>query len=337
MKFVDSYVAEVGRHLPEKSRADIEKEIHSMIEDSLEDESRAKGLPVDEDMEVEVLKRLGPPEKMATSYLPARYLIGPDLFPHFLTTLRIVIAVLTVVAAIGFGVSLARSQPTLPEAIAQGISSLLNGLIYAVGIVVVIFAIIQLSTPGLKLNSAEWDPRKLKAVPDTEKISLPEQIIEIFLSVLAITVFNLYPDWIGISSLVNGQWVHVPVLTDAFLRLVPWFSLLWALDIGHNVWLASKGRWEPALRWAQIALNLGGIALLGFLLFGPAFISINSADAARLGWSLDAGQIEMVTSSIYLAVRIAMGVTVAITALNTLKLLYNLTLRGRIPVLDARA
>jgi hypothetical protein len=46
MNLIELYTREVGRNLPEKMRADIEKEIRSLIEDSLEDESqksRARG------------------------------------------------------------------------------------------------------------------------------------------------------------------------------------------------------------------------------------------------------------------------------------------------------
>ena len=58
MEIIDAYVSAVGRHLPEKQRADIEREIHSMIEDTLEDESTRLGRPGDEELLSEVLKRL---------------------------------------------------------------------------------------------------------------------------------------------------------------------------------------------------------------------------------------------------------------------------------------
>ena len=35
MKLIDRYIAEVGRHLPRKQRADIEAEIRSTLEDIL--------------------------------------------------------------------------------------------------------------------------------------------------------------------------------------------------------------------------------------------------------------------------------------------------------------
>ena len=40
MNMIDQYIFEVGENLPEKLRADLEKEIRSLIEDTLEERSR---------------------------------------------------------------------------------------------------------------------------------------------------------------------------------------------------------------------------------------------------------------------------------------------------------
>lgn len=84
MELIDLYVKEVGRHLPQKAREDIEKGIRSMIMDALDDRSKAEGRPIDDAMVESVLDRLGPPEEMSASYVPPRYLIGPRLYPHFM-------------------------------------------------------------------------------------------------------------------------------------------------------------------------------------------------------------------------------------------------------------
>ena len=48
MELIDRYVAEVGRQLPEKMRADIENEMRSTLEDMVEDRSQKTGRPVDQ-------------------------------------------------------------------------------------------------------------------------------------------------------------------------------------------------------------------------------------------------------------------------------------------------
>ena len=63
----------------------------------LEDRSRKAGRPVDEAMTLELLKEYGPPDKVAATYDPHPYLIGPRLYPFFIRVLKIVLSVLTIV------------------------------------------------------------------------------------------------------------------------------------------------------------------------------------------------------------------------------------------------
>ena len=112
MKLIDRYVREIGRKLPQKSRSDIEKEIRSALEDMLEDRSKKESRAVDEEMTVQVLKEYGKPEKVAASYLPERYLIGPQLFPTFWMVAQIVFVVLTALALVGLGFNLVRGEAT---------------------------------------------------------------------------------------------------------------------------------------------------------------------------------------------------------------------------------
>ena len=109
MNLIDAYMQEVGRNLPVKNREDIEKEIRTLVEDMLDDASNAAGRAPDEAMVVDVLKKLGSPEKVAASYAPARYLVGPAYFPIFLLVMKIVATVMLVLSAIGMGVELGQA------------------------------------------------------------------------------------------------------------------------------------------------------------------------------------------------------------------------------------
>jgi hypothetical protein len=102
---IDTYVSEVGRRLPRKTRTDIEAEIRSILQDMLDERSQKTGKPVDEEMTLEVLKSYGDPEKVAATYQGERYLIGPRLYPIFMMVLRIVLLVTGILAAIGLGVA----------------------------------------------------------------------------------------------------------------------------------------------------------------------------------------------------------------------------------------
>ena len=103
MKLIDLYVVEVGRRLPRQQRADIEAELRSTLEDSVDDMAREQGKTPDEALAAEVLRRYGSPEKTAASYLPPRYLIGPELFPAYAKVVVIVAGAVILALAVAFG------------------------------------------------------------------------------------------------------------------------------------------------------------------------------------------------------------------------------------------
>ncbi len=334
MDYKSLYAQEVGRRLPEAMRADIEKEIISMIEDALEDESKAQGRKPDEAMLIEVLKRLGSPEKMAAAYLPPRYLIGPELFPYFLTTIRIVASITTLVVAILFGLSLGtavQSSASIPEIVIRGISTVIDALFRGMAVVVLIFAIIQWARPEIKLHSTEWDPRKLKAEPDTSRVNIPGSLMSIVFSIMAIIILNFYPQWVGLTTLLNGQWVHVPILTAAFFQYLPFLTIIWVLEALQKVWLVSAGRWTNSLRWSEVAIHLLNIAALFVLLVGPDFVRVDEASFTKLGWTLPPETIQALTNSLNMSIHLALGIVIALLCLETVKQLYKLLLKNRLP------
>ena len=101
---IDRYLAAVSENLPAKQRNDTVTEIRSLIQDALDDRSKAEGRPPDDEMMAEVLKQFGSPEKIVAPYLPEKYLIGPRLFTPFITVVRIVLPIIAVLSLVGFWV-----------------------------------------------------------------------------------------------------------------------------------------------------------------------------------------------------------------------------------------
>lgn len=335
MELIELYVNEVGRHLPEKMRADIQKEIRSSIEDTLEDMSRAQGRPVDEAMVVEALKNLGSPEKVAASYLPPQYLIGPELFPHFMNTLKVFIPIILILTALGMGVSLGAASPAaadMVQALIQAFGRLINAAISVVGTVVIIFALIQWLNPDIRLQKKEWDPRKMKAEPDPERVKVAEPIGEIIFTVIALVVFNLYPQWIGPASYHNGQWVTAPVLTAAFFQYLPWLNVVWALQIGMDAFLLSQGRWTAVTRWIAIAVSVFTIGIGVRMLAGPAIVALDPEALSKLGWGFSSRDaFRTASEGLATGIRILIGIVVALEVVDIVKHLYKLLLHGQLP------
>ena len=280
MNLIDRYVAEIGKHLPRKNRADMEAEIRSTLEDMLEERRQTQG-EFDDQMVIELLQEYGAPREVAESYIGPRYLIGPRVFPIFELVTKIVVAVLIGVALAGLGLSLARSSLTGPEVlktIGESALGLLGGLITAFGNIVLVFAILERVLPAKEFEEEEkWNPAELASEPDPDRVKFGEQIFELFFLALFLIVFNLYPGIIGIGFFNENDWVFIsPILTDAFFSYLPWINVLFLLQIGFNIYLLRQGTWNLPTRIMNILLELGSITLAIAMLRGPDLVALSA-------------------------------------------------------------
>ncbi len=207
MELIDRYTTAIGKRLPAKNRADIEREIRSILQDMLEDRSQKAGRPVDDALVSEVLKEYGAPDRVAATYLSERSLIGPRLYPIFLTVIKIVATVLSVLALFGLGIALGNNSLGWSDGLritAQHMQEYIQGLIAALGIVILVFAFLERVLPesdvkSLKDEDQNWDPADLLKEPDTNAVALWELIVEIVAAFAGLVLFNFYPQIIGFT------------------------------------------------------------------------------------------------------------------------------------------
>ncbi|HSB01059.1 MAG TPA: hypothetical protein VLE49_10445, partial [Anaerolineales bacterium] len=285
MNLIDKYIAEVGKHLPRRNRADIEAEIRSTLEDMLEERKQAQGT-LDDAALIELLKEYGAPRKVAESYVGPRYLVGPRMYPFFEMVTRIVFIVLIAVTILGLGVGLAKSSLTGPEflkTVGDSVLSLLGGLMSAFGNIVLVFVILERVLPKTDFEKEweDWDPKELASEPDPARLSLGEQIATIFFMVLFLVILNLYPNLIGIGFFSEGHWTFItPVLTKTFFSYLPWINILILLQIGFHLYLLRQGSWNIVSRIANIVLELAQMALALVMLRGPALVAMTPGQFA---------------------------------------------------------
>jgi hypothetical protein len=295
MNLIDTYVSEVGRHLPQKNRADIEAEIRSTIEDILEERSRKFGKPADDELTYAVLKEYGSPEHVAASYLPERYLIGPRLYPIFLVVIRIVLIVIGVLALIGLGIALGQTvgnARNVFEIVVKAVAEYGASAMSVLGNVVLIFALLEwaLYRAGEKIEvkgftkEKEWDPRSLTRLSPPDRVKRGETIAEIVFSFAAIVIFNFYPQLVGFTPSLNsvvesGNWqavTFIPILSEAFFRYVPFLTTVWGLTIMLDIVLLRQGFWNTLTRWFSVGLKLVGIGIAAGMLAGPSLVAITT-------------------------------------------------------------
>jgi len=264
---IERYLAAVSEILPAKQREETVKEIRSLIQDALDDRSKTEEREPDEKMMTEVLKQFGPPEKIVAPYLPEKYLIGPRLFPAFITVVKITLPIIAVLSMIGFWVGAnLTSQITGVELITDLIKSLGNAfsaVVVAFGNIVIIFAILQWFVPEFRLPAKEeaWDPHSLKVISEPDKIKRGELITEIVFIFAGLILFNFYLDRVGIYNNTNGVWSFTPILTSAFNAYIPWLNLLWILTIILDALLLRRGTWQVGTRLFAILVSVFNIGI----------------------------------------------------------------------------
>jgi hypothetical protein len=332
MNLIDNYIAEVGKHLPRRNRADIEAEIRSTLEDMLEERKQAQGV-MDDAAIIALLKEYGAPRKVAESYVGPRYLIGPRMYPLFEMVTRIVAAVLFGVMLLVLVIGLIGSNLSGSEflkTIGNSILGLLNGLIIAFGNIVLVFAILERVLPktDFEKEMEDWDPAELasESESDSEVIGPGEQIVGTFFLILILIAFNLYPEWIGVGFFDEGKWVIIaPLLSEAFSRYLPWINILIVLHIGFNVHLLRHGSWNIASRIANIVLELAGLALAVIMLLGPSLVGMTPE---KLAGTPLADVAELFAKGANLLPILILTIVIIISSIEVIQAIYRL-LKGK--------
>ena len=285
-------------------------------------------------MAVELLKEYGAPNKVAASYLPPRYLIGPQLYPTFITVLKIVLTVVVVLVLIQFGLSLARAGQSLQDVgmiFVELLGNLTSGVMQVFGTLVLVFAIIQFTSPNLKVPDAEWDPRKLKPVDLYEKQVKPVDLaLELVFSVVFILLFNLYIDRVGVYFFQEENWLFLPVLTQTFYTYIPALTVMWALTAVKDLWVLRDNRWTTATRWFAVGLTLLNMGITLAMLLGEPIVALSlEAQATMVSMGVPADTVALFEQGIALSVRLVLAIILIGSGVDLVKSLYELIRKPR--------
>ncbi|MBE0682054.1 MAG: hypothetical protein IH589_09065 [Anaerolineales bacterium] len=331
MKLIDRYVTEVGRHLPLiKGRKDIENELRSTLEDMLEDRAQKAGRASDEAMEIELLKEYGAPQKVAETYNPNPYLIGPRVFPFFVFILKIVFGAVTLGLTIATAIQIMSQSPMstmeLFSMIGKSILNIISACIAAFGNIALVFALIERFAPAADFkmdDKKEWDPASLLKEPEPEDVKIWEPILAIVFTFIAISILNFNRHLIGIYYLDGSEWKVVPLLSEAFFRWLPLMNIGWIAEILLNGMLLRTGRWQVSTRLFSVGIKIFQIAIIALLLSGPSILAITS-ESLMAGGIADADSAKTLSTLALQGIRIVLGLAIFGTVVDIIKSLYKL-------------
>jgi HAAS domain-containing protein len=274
MEIIDRYVHEVGEHLPENMRADVEAELHSLLMDALEERARTASRPADPELATRVVREFGPPQEVARRYAPeAEYLIGPRLFPAYKRGMMFLVIIFASLFLASFVLSILATVQNpekgfVPSPLFGGGVDLLKSLLFNSALITLAFAIVERVWTRQKAAGKDWDPSKLLAIASPERISLIGGVIQVYMIIVVAALFNFYPQWVGFLVVYRGISVH-SILLPEFSRHLPALNVFFAAVFAYNLWMLRAGRRTPATRWGELALGLIWAGVLALMIVGP--------------------------------------------------------------------
>lgn len=278
----ERYLAAALRGIPQRQKADVERELRSSIGDAIDD--RVGAGEERESAERAVLEGMGDPARLATGITGKPvYLIGPELFPAYRQLLTVLLGIIVPLAGIAVGVVEIATGGTIGNAIVEGGGTALNVAVHLAFWVTLIFALVErfdvakesAQSTG-ELGLGKWSVDRLPELPST-RISISETIGEVISSVIGI-VFLLVLRGLTWTDPETGQQVSIlaPELTDFWL---PFLVVVLLIVIGFRIVLYLLGRWTMAMAVANTVIDLAfaipGVYLaLNGLLVNPAFAEV---------------------------------------------------------------
>jgi hypothetical protein len=299
MSLMNRYVAEVGRHLPEKDRSDIEAEVRSMIEDMLEERGHHPK-SADDKAIAETLEQLGDPRLLAFKYAPPkRYLIGPDWYEGYLKVLqRVLFTAVPIFAVVTFVLTLTQNPLDFVNAAGEAVGGAFNVGVQILFWVTLVFVFLERSDEKPddihKPGAQTWTVSQLPEFSRTRQISIAETVINIA-AILFVLIWIALPFTI---ARLEGNPAPVPFLHPNLWNFwLPIFFVLMALTLVHEGFKLKIGNWTPALTLTNVILGLISIIYLAALVttqdvLNPAFLDMldrNGASELRevATWSIN--------------------------------------------------
>ncbi|MBN2390536.1 MAG: hypothetical protein JXR84_07430 [Anaerolineae bacterium] len=331
MELIDRYVYQVGRRLPERTRADVKQELHSLLMDALEERAgRSAGAPAtfSEEEQVAVLEEFGPPEQMANKYRPrSRYVIGPKVFDLYLLVVGVVAGAGLLAAIITAIVSMLGpdSKATVFDLLLQTGTIFMNIALSGIGSTTLVFALLERAVPDeeFKLDEDEkWNPRDLPVIEARDEIKRGGLIVEIAFLTLLIIGILAFGNRIG-GAYYDGAWHwSPPFFSTAFFSLyLPLFITRWGLSIVLDLVLLRQGRWQLGTRVADVLFHCLDIYILRRLIDGPSIINL---EAFQTIFNAAPGAADILNRMMTNGLRIAFLIALLVTILDVASRVYRL-------------
>jgi hypothetical protein len=297
MDLLERYLQAVGQYLPPETREDVLAELRVNLQAEMDERES----PLTETEVAGILKAHGRPMLVAARYLPQRYLIGPELFPFYLLTLRKAAPFVVLLYFVAHVATFLFSSTagTFAAGLARSFAQLVPVLLIFWSAVTITFAVFEYVYKQHGEGSAwcnAWDPEKLPPLthPRKEK-SLASRIADLivhFLWMLYVLAIPHHPYLIlgpGALFLTGLSAGFAPVWRLFYVAII--VLLVAQLVIKLTALIRGNQRWERPL---QLLTKLFAVVPAGVLAFAKVYFVPTSAAAnlhtlAQINYAMSLG------------------------------------------------
>lgn len=306
MGLLNNYIAAVRRHLPERMREDVGRELHSTLSDSIDAMEEATGHPLSDEEVADLLKRRGHPLLVASAYRGDRGLVGAQLFPVYLRVLKGALAIIAavVLADYLFGYGAARYRDL----------TFLFYRFYTIALQAFAWITIAFYAAESWMERTQfmqrWNPRNLPAVVGDER-SAPAMRhgLASIVALVLVGKFLIHGANLSGQLLQRAEPINV-ALSPAWLGLGQWLAAgLCIAAVAMAIVTLSQGYWNRIVLTVCIVVNLLlGAALLGIVV-DPSSVVLSQHGADSVAN----------IASVVLAPKVFIGVVAVVALSNAIR------------------
>lgn len=275
MDLVARYLAAVGGQLFTDQRDDVLDELRDVLESKIEDRQEELGRPLTSREVEEILRDFGHPLVVAGRFSRFNQLIGPDVFPFYIYTLKAVLLTILSVQIVLAVIGLA-SAPQVFDVVQARMGGLWTSLLTGFAWTTVAFGLLEQSKPLQRRFVGRWRPRHLPP-PAPRRKGRGSAGFEVGVGV----VFILW--WTGVIRFdgQTGDGMQVSLGEG-------WAPYFWPVLIYALAQLAIDGidlvrpAWVRASALGGMIVNLGGVALALLLTTITPVAQVIGPDPARV-------------------------------------------------------
>lgn len=266
---IERYIYQVVKRLPKSDRQEIEKELHSLILDMLEERGERSD-PSQTDVE-EVLLELGPPEKLVYKYMQEhKSVLSPPFDDLFSRLMQFILIPGFIVLVVMFVLNMMLDPTKIIDHFVHFLISILTTLPMIIGWLMIVLFISFYFSQREALEESDydkWNPNKLPYAPRSkQKVNQTEAITSIVFYTFFLMIIIFSHDYLGI-------WLFK---RDKFTGIVPFFNeQVYAIPLLTIGLIFSFGILKEGLKlfyeqWTKIIASftvIGNLISIGLVIF----------------------------------------------------------------------